>query len=176
MNTEYVVGYIRIHFESRARRRGLVALCYAVFAAADLAWVSLSPKVNPSANPKDATSAWVVAGCMILSVLLFIVFTGIAGDMRARGDERETHRRDHAYFRAYFVLGNFLLGALFAGYFRGSNPITPQVPLVLRVVLVQLAPMLLGAAGILYITLPQAILLWTEPDMDTNPDVALLPS
>jgi hypothetical protein len=168
MNTEYAVGNMRIRFESRARRRWFVALCYAVFAVSDLVWCFLNPKMNPSANPKEATGAWIIATCMILSVALVIVFTGIAGDMRARGDERETHRREHAYFRAYFILGNFLVGALFAGYFRGPNPITPLVPLVLREVLVQLPPLLLGAAGILYITLPQAILLWSEPDMDAN--------
>jgi hypothetical protein len=170
MNTEYAVGNIRIHFESRARRRWFVTLCYAVFVASDLIWCFLNPKMNPNASPKEATSAWIVAGCMFLSVALVIVFTGIAGDMRARGDERETHRREHAYFRAYFVLGNFLVGALFAGYFRGPNPITPLLPQVLREFLMQLSFMLLGAAGILYVTLPQAILLWTEPDMDENPE------
>ena len=168
MSTEYAVGNMRIRFESRARRRWFVALCYAVFAVSDLVWCFLNPKMNPSANPKEATGAWIIAGCMILSVGLVIVFTGIAGDMRAPGDERETHRREHAYFRAYFILGNFLVAALFAGYFRGPNPITPLAPLVLREVLVQLPPLLLGAAGILYITLPQAILLWSEPDMDVN--------
>lgn len=171
MNTEYAIGNIRIRFESRARRRWFVALCYAVFAVADAAWCFLS-KVNPGANPQNVTSAWIVAGCMIVSVALMIVFTGIVGDWRARGDERETHRREHAFFRAYFVLGNFLIGALFAGYFRGPNPITPLVPLALRQVLVQLPLMLLGAAGILYMTLPQAILLWTEPDLDENPEAA----
>jgi len=117
-------------------------------------------------------SAWIIAGCIFLSVVLAVVFTGIAGDPHVGGNERETHRREHAYFKAYFVLGNVLVGALFAGYFRGSNPITPHVPLVLREVLVQLPSMLLGAAGILYITLPQAILHWTEPDMDESPEVA----
>ena len=170
MNTEYAIGNFRIHFESRKRRRGFVALCYAVFAVSDLVWCFLNPRINPSANPKGNTDAWTVAVCLFLSVMLAIVFTGIVGDMRRRGDERETHRREHAYFRAYFVLGNFLVGALIAGYFRGSNPITPLMPPALREFLVQFPLMLLGAAGILYITLPQAILLWTEPDMDEIPE------
>jgi len=171
MNTEYAIGNFRLRFESRARRRCFVVLCYAVFAVADLAWCFLNAEVNPSANPHDAANAWIVAGCMIVSVALIIVFTGVVGDLRVRGDERETHRREHAFFRAYFVLGNFLIGALFAGYFRGANPITPLMPLALREVLTQLPFMLLGAAGILYITLPQSILLWTEPDMD-DPEAA----
>ncbi len=166
MNTEYAVGNIRIHFESRGRRRWFVALCYAVFAVSDLVWCFLSPKMNPSANLKEATGAWIIAGCMILGAALVIVFTGIAGDMRSRGDERETHRREHAYFKAYFVLGNFLVSALIASYFRGPNPVSPLLPQTLQEFLAQLPLMLLGAAGILYITLPQAILLWTEPDME----------
>jgi hypothetical protein len=172
MNTEYAVGNIRIHFESRARRRGFVGLCYAVFVVSDLVWCFLNPKMNPSANPRDPLSAWVIAGCMFLSVILIVVFTGVAGNMRGRGDEREIHRREHAYFKAYFVLGNFLVGALFAGYFSGPNPITPLVPLWLRTLLIHLPYMLLGAAFILYVTLPQAILLWTEPDMEENPEPA----
>jgi hypothetical protein len=37
----------------------------------------------------------------------------------------------------------------------------------------QLPHFLLVATGILYVTLPQAILLWTEPDMDVNPETAM---
>lgn len=167
MKTELVLGNTRMHFESRARRRGFVALCYAVFAVSDLAWSFLSSKYHPNVNP------WIMIGCIIVGVLLWIVFTGISGDMRARGDERETHRREHAYFRAYFVLGIFLTGAFLASFlFRGPNPITPLLPLALRGLLVQLPFMLIGAAGIVYLTLPQAILLWTEPDMDASPEPA----
>jgi hypothetical protein len=172
MNTEYAIGNIRIHFESRARRRWFVALCYAVFAVSDLVWCFLNPKMNPGANPQGSAEAWIVAGCLFLTVVLVVVFTGIVGDPQVGGDEREILRREHAYFKAYFVLGNFLVAALFTGFLRGSNPITPHVPLLWREVLLQLPFMLLGAAGILYITLPQAILLWTELDMDESPEAA----
>jgi hypothetical protein len=162
MNTEYAVGNIRLHFEPRARRRWFVALCYAVFAVSDVAWCLLNLKLShPSFNP------WIMVGCIVVGVLLWIVFTGVAGNMRARGDERETHRREHAYFRAYFVLGIFLSSAFLAEFlFRGPNPIRSLSPLVLRGFLLQLPFLLLGAAGIVYLTLPQAILLWTEPDME----------
>jgi hypothetical protein len=167
MNTEYAVGGLRIHFESRARRRWFVTLCYVVFAVSDVAWSFLNPKlIHPSLN------RWIMVGCIVVGVLFWIVFTGVAGNMRARGDERETHRREHAYFRAYFVLGIFLSSAFLAYFlFRGRNPITP-LPLDLRGFLVQLPFLLLGAAGIVYLTLPQAILLWTEPDMEENPEPA----
>jgi len=168
MNTEYAVGNIRIHFESRVRRRWLVALCYAVFAVSDVAWSFLNPQLkHPNLNP------WVMVGCIVVGVLLWIVFTGVAGNMRARGDERETYRREHAYFRAYFVLGIFLSGAFSACFlFRGSNPITSDLPLAVRGFLVQLPFLLLGAAGIVYLSLPQAIFMWTEPDMEANPEPA----
>jgi hypothetical protein len=86
--------------------------------------------------------------------------------MRARGDEREVHRRDHAHWRAYYIVGYGVLAALFAGYFAGPNPITPLLPLVPRTFLVKLPQILLMATIWIYITLPQAILLWTEPDME----------
>ncbi len=158
MKTDYVVGNIRIRFASQARRRWFVALFYAVLAVFDLA---ISHLIG-----KETTGASVIIGCGILFVGLWIIFTWIAGDMRSRGDEREIYRRDHAHFLAYYFLGYGLMGALFAGYFRGPNPITPLLPLALRAFLAQLPQVLLRATFFLYITLPQAILIWTEPDME----------
>ncbi len=154
MKTEYAVGNIHIHFESRARRRWFVAFVYAVLAAMALAGFSVSAKT--------VTSTWISVGCMILFVGLFIVFTGVAGDMRVRGDEREMHRRDHAHFMAYRFFGYIFVVALIGRYFRGPNPITPLLPPGLQGGLMQLGL----AAFFLYLTLPQAILLWTEPDME----------
>ena len=59
MNSEYAVGNIRIHFESRVRRRWFVTLCYAVFAIADLVLNFLGPKLNQgiNLNLKAATGA-----------------------------------------------------------------------------------------------------------------------
>ncbi len=168
MNTEYAVGNIRIHFESRARRRWFVALCYAVFAVCDLALCFLSPILNPSGNPKVIAGAWIIIGCAILFIALFIVLTWLGGDMRSRGDEREIYRRDHAHYLAYYFLGYGLVAALFAGYFRGPNPVTPLLPLALQGFLIQLPYIILGGIGILYITLPQALLLWTEADIDAD--------
>ena len=89
--------------------------------------------------------------------------------MRARGDEREMHRRDYAHFRAYYLLGYGIVAALFATFFADPNPIAPLLPLALRTSLIKLPQILLMATVILYATLPQAILLWTEPDMETEP-------
>jgi hypothetical protein len=158
VNSEYAIGNLRIRFESQARRRWFVALFYAVLAVFDFAGFS--------AQAKDITAAWIISGCLILLTTLAIIFSWIAGDMRARADEREMHRREHAHFRAYRFLGYGLVAALFAGYFRGPNPITPLLPLALRAFLMDLPQMLVVATVILYVTLPQAILLWTEPDME----------
>ncbi len=167
MKTEYSVGRIRIHFESRARRRWFVAviyavlLVYAVLGAFEITQRSMNGNVT-------ATTAWIVAGCGILFVALWIVFSWLAGDQRARGDERETHRREHAHFRAYYFLGYGILAALFASFFADPNSITALLPLVLRTFLIKLPQMLLMDTIFIYITLPQAILLWTEPDMEPD--------
>lgn len=165
MKTEYTVGRIRIHFESQARRRWFVALIYAVLlvyavlGAFEITQRSMNERVT-------ATTAWTVAGCMILFIGLWIVFTWLAGDQRARGDEREMHRREHAHFRAYYVLGYGILAALFASFFADPNPIMPLLPLALRTFFMKLPQMLLMDTMFIFITLPQAILLWTEPDME----------
>ena len=83
----------------------------------------------------------------------------------------EMHHRDHAHCLAYRIPTYGLVAALFAGNFRSPTPITQILPLALRGFLIQLPSIIFWATGILYVTLPQAILLWTEPDMD-HPEVA----
>jgi hypothetical protein len=166
MKTEYAVGNIRIRFESRARRRWFVALIYAVLAV----YIVLAPfnLTNLSFNRKETTFEWMVAGCGILFLALWIVFSWLAGDMRTRGDEREMHRREHAHFRAYYFVGYGVVAVLFASFFAEPNPITLLLPLALRTFLIKLPQVLLLATILTYITLPQAILLWTEPDMEAQ--------
>jgi hypothetical protein len=164
MNTEYAIGNFRLRFESRASRRRFVAIFYTVLVAFDL--IGLSNSSGFSVSAKTVTSTWVSVGCMILFVLLFIVFTGVSGDVRARGDERETHRRDHAHFKAYYFPIYVLIAALFATYFKSPNAITLHMSPAQRGILIQLPNFLTMSAFLLYITLPRAILLWTEPDME----------
>ncbi len=164
MNTEYAIGKIRIPFASQARRRWFVGLFYAAMAVICVAWWSFI-------NPKETTDAWILCGCMILLVGLVIIFTGIAGDMRSRGDERETHRRDHAHYLAYRALTWVVIGAFLAGSFRRPNPLWPLVAAALRGG-VEWPRALLMAVFLLCISLPRAILLWTEPDMDVGPEAA----
>lgn len=165
MKTELIVGSFRIHFESRLRRRLFVTLCYAVFAFCDLVWCFLNPKMNRGASPEDATGAWIVAGCMLLSAVLLGVLTGLGGGLRTGGDERETHRRQHSISKAYPFIGFGIVAAVFTSSF--GIPTAGPLPLAAREFLVQLTFILLMVSFFLYMTLPQAILLWTEPDMDS---------
>ena len=167
MNTEYSVGKLRIRFESRARRRRFVVLVYVVLAAVEVAAIYVHNHSRPS-----SLAAWIDSGLAILFVALLIVFTWLNDDWRRSGDERETHRREHAYARAYRALTIFILAEFLAvSLFWGPNPITPWPPAA-RAFFMQLPFILAYTLFLLYITLPQAILLWTEPDMEAAPEAA----
>ncbi|MGD1107866.1 MAG: hypothetical protein ABR865_12545, partial [Terracidiphilus sp.] len=56
--------------------------------------------------------------------------------------------------------------------FSGPNSITPLSSAALREFLAPLPFILLMATLFLYVTLPPAILLWTEPDMETEPEAS----
>src|SRR5512135_837508 len=158
MNTDYAVGKLRVRFESRARRRRFVTLVYCVLAVFLLAGLFLSHK-----NP---IGAWITAGCGIVYIALWIIFSWLAGDPGTGGDEREVHRRDHAHFRAYRIFSFFLLGGAIAFSFRGPNPIALLLPTALRGYFTQSPYLSPFAPPLIYTTLPAAILLWTEPDME----------
>jgi hypothetical protein len=169
MNTEYAVGNLRICFESRARRRWFVALCFVALAAADLACCLLNPKLNPGVNRltiPSAWGAWMICSCAVVYIALLMVLTWLASDLPARSDERQIHRRQQAFSQAYPILGYCIVASFLAACFTGPNPITPLSPPALRELLVPLPFLLLMATFYLYLTLPPAILLWTEPDME----------
>jgi hypothetical protein len=161
MNTEYTIGKMRIPFASRGRRRWFVGLVYAVITVYLLA--AFSPL------EKSTSGAWMVAGCGIFLVGLWIVFTWIAGDPRARGDEREAHRRDHAHFVAYRVVAYCVIAAFVAVTLRQASP---HLPVMVRGLCAQLPKFVLWATYAVFATLPQAILMWTEPDMDMSAEGA----
>lgn len=80
-----------------------------------------------------------------------------------RNDERETQRRDYVHYRAY--QGLMLLVA--AIWLLASWAIHPPSFVSPRLMLV-LVNFLALPAVILGFTLPQAILLWTEPDLTSG--------
>jgi hypothetical protein len=84
-------------------------------------------------------------------------------DREARSDERELQQRDRAHYQAYQALACILaILWLLSGWNTFSThllkwiPVSPSL-LVYGVVL---------TAVVISLTLPQAILLWTEPDME----------
>lgn len=87
-----------------------------------------------------------------------------------RNDERELARRDLAHYRAYQAVSlPSLVILLLASYSIGGKHRTPP-HLALEAIFV-LALMTV----VLSLTLPSAIILWTEPDLDTfDPSPALL--
>ena len=140
MNPDYVVGNFRIHFASQKRRRRFVVLVYSAFGLLALACF-LDSKQDP-------LHAWTVAGSMILVVALVVIFTGIVGDIRFQGDQRENYRRDHAHYIAYYRLGSGLVATLICSSIVHSPGITGHLSAAVRGYLEHLPiVMLVGERG-----------------------------
>ena len=83
-------------------------------------------------------------------------------------DERELRRRDSAHEIAYRILGMVVIFAFFIGYLRNSSD---HLLNSVNLTAASFDPLLYGllmVAFILFLSLPQAILLWTEPDMEED--------
>ncbi len=82
-----------------------------------------------------------------------------------RSDERELHQRDRAHYKAYQWLGLCVLVSWFLASLGIAHPGLAPLPGMT-------AEHLCCGFGLvsilLFVTLPQAILLWTEPDMDSD--------
>jgi hypothetical protein len=84
-----------------------------------------------------------------------------------RNDERELSQRDHAHFLAYRVVGGLvILAFLFEFMARGSARHKLSSLGISDTVVHQTIYLVLQAGYILTLTLPPAVLLWTEPDME----------
>jgi hypothetical protein len=80
-----------------------------------------------------------------------------------RNDEREVHERDRAHYQAYQVLTIALTVLwLLADWKMKAPRLLAWMPVSADVLLYGLVLITIVAA----VTLPQAILLWTEPDME----------
>ena len=160
MRTDFVLYGIRINIASRSRRRWLVALLYAAFALLIVAWCAF-----------DVQSTW--------NFILFAVFILLARFLGGRsyddgllpafegGDERERYRRYRAGYIAYEWLDLAFFPALIAAVVK-MNPRLIPANAAAHMFLDRLPYGLLIAVGILYYTLPQCILLWTEPDLEAE--------
>jgi hypothetical protein len=152
MKTNFVLLGARVSFASRQSRRWLVVLVYAGFAATEIAWFFQTRTVTPIA--------------IVIGFLSLLVLAALAGTGYEPGDALPAHRRDHAFYTAYRPLAWVLVTALFTFGVRGLAPVLNLASPAFRAILDQLPYAVLVAGGILYTTLPQAILLWTEPDLE----------
>jgi ABC-type transport system involved in cytochrome bd biosynthesis fused ATPase/permease subunit len=83
-------------------------------------------------------------------------------------DERELRRRDAAHWISYRYLGWVVIAAFFVAYLKNLLPNAWDSLHVPPAIFDTLIYCLLMAAFVLVFTLPQAILLWTEPDMEAE--------
>lgn len=80
-----------------------------------------------------------------------------------RNDERELHQRDHAHYLAFQALGVAVCVPMLIASMRLIRPsFMSWIPMPPDAMYYGLTLV----AIILFLTLPQAILLWTEPDME----------
>jgi hypothetical protein len=158
MKTELAFLGQCISIASRARRRRLLVLIYVGLAALLIAWLWFygSPAFSVPALVAYLLIARFLGGRSYRSGLV---------PAFESGDERERHRRDHAYYAAYKWWDLALISAFLATGLK-NVPLSPEWNPALHTFFDRLSYGLLIGAGILYYTLPQAILLWTEPDME----------
>ena len=90
----------------------------------------------------------------------------MAGDeVSFRNDERELAQRDRAHYMAYQAVGLAGLAPWMLSSLRMTKPgLTAWIPMGADQLYFGLTTVVL----LLFLTLPQAILLWTEPDMEAR--------
>lgn len=96
-------------------------------------------------------------------MLALRVYQPAPDESEYRNDEREMHERDRAHYRAYQVLTIALTVLwLLADWKMKAPRLLAWMPVSADVLLYGLVL----TAIVVAVTLPQAILLWTEPDME----------
>jgi len=93
------------------------------------------------------------------------MYPAIAGDSEGgyRNDERELHQRDRAHYQAYQGLGLAMVAVWLAAFVGMGRP---QWMGAIAMTPYQLFYGMMLVMFVLFLTLPQCILLWTEPDME----------
>ncbi len=168
--------FLGIPMARRKNRRWLVAITYALALACEAA-------ASVSAFGGRASGMWEVVWTQVGFMAFFVpwvifsrrITTNIWGMRRhriadlglARGgvevvdpDEREMMVENAAYRKAYWVVVCIAFTAIFVTALR-AVPLGSVIGLPLRPAIVFLVTLLLIVA----FTLPQAIILWTEPDV-----------
>lgn len=188
MRAELVLLGRRVDMSRRARRRALVVGIYSVFAALIVGlwfvdqWHSTGTYIYWAAM----LACWLFLGgyyrgglvkpftgdgpgrlapsSMLLRIRTYPAMAA-DDDRTNQNDERELHQRDRAHYQAYQAITVAAVVAWMVAYAGMSNrnfvaaiPMTPaQIFYGMMLVMVMLI-----------FTLPQCILLWTEPDMEAE--------
>ncbi len=152
--------FLGVSMARRSRRRWLVATTYAVLAG----FVTLLWTLGRDRGEAFAFVGILLATSLVVNAVIFGGYgrwglvkpfntrTPFGAPVPWHNDERERNRRDRMHFYAYRVVVPLLL----FGYFLGRDPF--QIPEVSRALFL--------TALVLGLTLPQALLLWIEPDME----------
>ncbi len=190
MRAELVMMGKRVDMARRARRRLLVVLIYAVLAAlliglwfvdhwrvtgTYLFWAALLAcrlflggqysygLVKPFTG-KGPRRAAMPPPLLLLKLRLYQPVPS-PEDGIFRNDERELQQRDRVHYQAYQVLGIAVVLAWFVSYMGMLRPaLLTWIPLSPY----QMFYGLMLVTLMLFLTLPQCILLWTEPDMESD--------
>ncbi len=154
-----------ISMSSRKRRRWLVLFCYA--------FLGLVTPFVPFSISKTARFLLLQANCFAIVFIAFVVFHKLARDTvlplqedptpislglsrkaflnNYRLDERQVAIRNAAYYKAYRLIAVLvLLMPIILGFMTSNRTVVG---------------ILVSSIIVLLFSLPQAIILWTEPDM-----------
>ncbi len=188
MRAELVLMGKHINLASRSRRRSLVLLIYAVLSALGLCgwwidrwrssglwllWASLfacwlflgghySRGLVKQFNGKRPRNADAMPTQL---QLIFGLYRLPPDDSEYRNDERELRDRDRAHYLAYQGIGLALAALWLPALWLISKP---EWMNHLSLHMDQVLYGLIVICFALYITLPQSIMLWTEPDMEPD--------
>jgi hypothetical protein len=186
MNAELVFFGRRVDMAQRHRRRILVIVIYAVlavvilamiqwrFAGAYLFWAILlacrlflggyySGGLVKPFNEKGPARADQPSPLLLLKLRVYQPVAGANGEFY-RNDERELRQRDRAHYRAYQAMAIASVVPWFYSIMRLRPELLGWIPFSVDVVFYGVMMVILT----LFLTLPQVILLWTEPDMETE--------
>jgi hypothetical protein len=190
MNAELDFFGRRLSMVQRSRRRAMIVLIYSLIAI-----LVIGTCASPALSEMGAYVIWAAifacrlflggysAGGLVkpfnkrsqeqseaapsLLALKLRVYQPVSGvGLENSNDERELYQRDRAHFWAYQILGVSIL----VPWITVSLLARPKLGLLSYAVANRITSgMLLGALA-LFLTLPQVILLWTEPDMEPDPE------
>ena len=159
MKTALTIDGFHVKVATRTRRRWLVALVYLVMAAL---------VASSSAGASGAARSYLFVALLLLVSQFFGTRTtpgallGIVGV----GDEREGQRWNLAHTRAYETMRWLIIAGLLAACLLSPNPVVQLFGNASKALVDNTATALVIGGIVLYATLPHAILLWTEPDME----------